>query len=128
MAEDNPFRFANSILFTKEYLMNSEEDERSYVPFLINRALSYHLDCIFYVYEIAKQPNMPNKWAYDYYFHSIKKMKRKFTKWPKKEKDETVQLLMQYYQVNRKRAEEYKALLDNAQIVLIMNEMEKGGI
>lgn len=123
----NPFRFANDILKDKKYIMNTEQDEKDYNPFLINRALSYHIDCILYAEQMAMRRDIPNKWAYDYYFHAIRPMKRRFMKWPKKEKDEMTQLLMQYYNVNRRRAEEYQNLLTESQIASIKEDMEKGG-
>ena len=41
----NPFDYVNDILYTKNYLLVDEEE---YVPFLTNRSLSYHVDCIMF--------------------------------------------------------------------------------
>jgi len=37
-----------SILQTKKCVINDEIDQKDYVPFVVNRALSYHMDCILY--------------------------------------------------------------------------------
>ena len=41
-----------SILQTKTNVFEEETDYKDYNPFIINRSLSYHLDCIFYVNEM----------------------------------------------------------------------------
>jgi len=128
MAENNPFRFLTSIQESKEYLMNTDQDEKEYNSFLIARGLSYHIDCVLFINEISKYPDIPNKFHYDYLFHSIRKMKRKYSKWPKKIKDEELQMIMEFYKVNRKRAEEYQMLLTEDAIKEIEASMEIGGI
>jgi len=124
---NNPFRFVKDILREKKYILNTEQDEKDYIPFLINRSLSYHIDCILYVEQIASRPTIPNKWAYDYYFHAIRAKYRPFQEWIKKETNDVTEMLMEYYQVNRRRAEEYQQLLNKEQIDLIKEDMEQGG-
>ena len=46
-----------SILKTNEHIINSDEDEKDYTPFVVNKALSGHIDCIFYVNEVNKNPH-----------------------------------------------------------------------
>ena len=41
-----PFDYLNTINDTKQDIMETEEDERSYVPFVINRSLSYFADTV----------------------------------------------------------------------------------
>lgn len=128
MADNNPFRFLTSIQESKEYLMNTEQDEKEYNSFLMARGLSYYIDSILYVNEISLYPDIPNKFHYDYLFHSIRKMKRKYSKWPKKIKDEELRMIMEFYQVNRRKAEDYQLLLTDEQLKDIEISMEKGGI
>ncbi len=127
MAE-NPFRFVNDILQDKKYIMTSEEEEKGYNPFLINRSLSMHIDCILHVAEIAKYSDIPNKWAFDYYFNAIRKAKRRFQKWPKKVTDEDLEVIQEYYRCNRQIAEDYLTILKPEDLDSIRKDMEKGGI
>ena len=108
--------------------MHTEQDEKEYPSFLINRALSMHVDSVLFAEQIAKFRDIPSKWAYDYYFYSIRSMKRGYSKWPKKEENEITEALMQYYQVNRRNAENYQKILTEKQINSILQDMEKGGI
>ena len=54
-------------------------------------------------------------------------MKRPFQKWPKKVKDEDLEIIMEYYQISRVKAEYYQELLSDEQITKIKEDMEKGG-
>jgi len=127
MKEDNPFRFVSDVQKDKKYIMLTEQDEKEYNSFLTNRALSMHIDSILHTEIIGRYPDIPNKWAYDYYFHSLRQMKRPFQKWPKKVKDEDLEIIMEYYQISRVKAEYYQELLSNEQITKIKEDMEKGG-
>ena len=42
----NPFDYAEAILQSKKQLVVDEITEKEYNPFLINRALSQHKDCV----------------------------------------------------------------------------------
>ena len=41
-----------SILQTKKSVFRDQLDYKDYKPFMVNRALSYHMDCILYVNEL----------------------------------------------------------------------------
>ena len=42
----NPFDYVNAILQNKKQLIVDDITEKGYVPFMVNRSLSYHKDCI----------------------------------------------------------------------------------
>ena len=44
----------NSINFTKENLMEDPDVKKEYPPYIINRCLSGHLDCIMFANEMNK--------------------------------------------------------------------------
>lgn len=127
MAETNPFDYINSILEIKNYLIDSDEMEKGYNPFLTNRALSLHIDSLLYANEINLYGSLDKKLQYDYLFYSIRKMKRKFAKWPKKSKDDDILKIMEYYNVSRPTAEGYAKLLKENQIKELYARTEKGG-
>jgi len=83
-----PFDFVNSASYSKEDLIresdNTELAEKTYAPFLTNKAFSYHVDTIMYANEMNMRSALENQLAFDYYLNSIRPQKR-FAKWIKKD-------------------------------------------
>ena len=120
----NPFDFANSITYTKQDIMN-ELNEKEYAPFLVNRSLSYHQDCILYTNEMNRRFDISHQLQYHYLLNTIRKRKR-FAKWSKPEQIDDLKIVMDYYSVSREKAEEYLQLLGNKTAIL-KKRMNKGG-
>lgn len=114
----NPFDYVNSINSTKQNLMrgteNDELSEKEYTPYVVNKALSYFADTILYANEINMYGLADNKMQYEYLLYSIRKGKR-FSKWVKKDSSDAIDSISKYYQVNKKRAEEYALILTHEQ-------------
>ena len=55
-----------SILQTKKSPFQEEHEYKDYVPFVANRALSYHNDCLLYVAEMNRLNCLPNDMQYQY--------------------------------------------------------------
>ena len=72
----------NSINFTKEDL---SEDIREYPPYIVNRCLSGHLDCIMFANEMNKYHFLDKDMQYNFYLNTLRKKKR-FSPWLRKEK------------------------------------------
>ena len=69
--------WANSININKENLIDEDPlIEKDYPPYIINRCLSGHLDCIMFVNELNKSPNLAKKLQYDFLLNSLRKRKR----------------------------------------------------
>ena len=49
-----------SILQTKQYALLTDQDERSYPAFMVNRALSYHRDTILFANEMNRFSSLDN--------------------------------------------------------------------
>lgn len=113
-----------SILVTKKDIL---EDEKDYVAFIVNRALSYHIDCILYANELNQLPNLDAKLQYHYYMHSIRAYKRKYVPWVKKEKSENVNLLAEYYGFSRTKARDVVAMVTDEEMAKIKEYLDKGG-
>ena len=62
-----------SLLTTKKYLFEHDKD---YVPFMVNRLMSYNDDSIFYAQELNQRHQLPKRMQYDFYFHSLRGKKR----------------------------------------------------
>jgi hypothetical protein len=104
---NSPFDFVKNITFTKEKINNEtfEESKKSYIPFIVNRSLSYHFNCVFFANEINMNAHIDSKFQYDFYFHTIKKSKR-YAKWCKPPNMEELKAISQKYKCNLRRAKE----------------------
>lgn len=69
-----------SILQTKKDVLDNEKD---YAAFVVNRSLSYHMDCILYANQMNINHGLPKKLQYQYLLQSVRPIKRKFEKWQK---------------------------------------------
>ena len=124
----NPFEFVNSITFNKNDILEQDELlEKEYAPFLVNRSLSYHQDCILFANEVNRRFDMQHKLQYHYLLNSIRKRKR-FAQWSKPEKIDDLKVVMDYYQVSRQKGEEYLNILSKKQIGILKRKMSKGGM
>lgn len=127
----NPFDYVNAVSETKKHMMtgteNDELAEKNYNPFIVNKSLSYHVDCILFVNEINMHHQLDNKLQFDYYFHSLPKKKR-YGKWIKKHEDQNIELVIEYYNCSYSKAVEILKIINNNQLGLIKQKLQKGGV
>jgi len=125
-----PFDFVNSASYSKEDLIresyNPELAEKTYAPFLTNKAFSYHVDTIMYANEMNMRSALENQLAFDYYLNSIRPQKR-FAKWIKKDTSDNLEVVKEYYQYNYEKAEHALSLLSQEQLIELKKRLEKGG-
>jgi hypothetical protein len=124
----NPFDFLNEINSGKKDLIREDpQNEKDYVPFMVNRGLSYFADTIMYANEMNRVSGVPKLWQNDFFLNSISKKKR-FSKWHKKEADsQSLQLVMEYYKYSNRRAQEVMDILSPDQLKMIEEKLYKGG-
>lgn len=122
------FDFLNSINDTKVDLLRKDPlSEKDYVPFMVNRGLSYFGDTVMYANEMNQHASIPKKWQYEFYLHGIKKKKR-FSKWHKKDPSaEDVKLIMTEYNYSAKRAQEALSILTQEQLKELRIRYDSGG-
>lgn len=130
MAKVNPFDFTNSINQTKQDLMrgtaNDKIAEKSYSPFLTNRALSYHNDTVFYANEMNTRHHLDNLLQYDFLLNIVRPKKR-YAKWSKKDNDGDVLIVKEYFGYNDAKARQALAILTPEQLTQIRITLQKGG-
>jgi hypothetical protein len=122
----NLTEYLNSINYSKKNLMVDTETEKSYVPYVVNRCLSYFPDTLLHANEMNRLNFLDKKVQYDYYLGSIRSRKR-FSKWLKKEEDDDIELVKNYYGYSDKRAREALRILSKDDIANIKKEMNIGG-
>jgi hypothetical protein len=119
--------YLKSINETKEPLMDTPEwGKPSYPAFVVGRCLSYFPDTLFAVNEMNTRAHIDPKMHFDFLRGAVRKRKR-FSKWLKRESDERVQALIEYYGFSAKKAREALLVLTEAQVSEIMDAVSKGG-
>ena len=114
-----------SILQTKKEVLDNEKD---YNPYVINRALSYHIDCILYANQMNMNPSIPSILQYQYFLNSIRPMKRKSQPWQKQEAIKNLECVKEYFGYSNEKAKEALRILTDEQIALIKEKLDKGGV
>ena len=105
---------------------NDELAEKSYEPFLTNRALSNQIDCVPYANEMNRYPDLDKLLQFDFFINTLRPMKR-FAKWVKPVQNEDLEAVMEYYSYSRVKAETALSVLTQDQIELIKEKLIKGG-
>lgn len=128
MKKEKPeFQFLDSINKTKNNLLDTGMMEKDYIPYLINKCLSYHSDTIMHSNEMNSKYLIPKKHQYQYFLSSIRPRKR-FSKWFKKNTNSDVEMIKKCYNISNKRALEVLKILTKEQISFINKEMDTGGV
>jgi hypothetical protein len=113
----------NSINFTKEDL---SEDISSYPPFIVNRCLSGHIDCILFANEMNMYSHLDKDMQYSFYLNSLRKRKR-FSPWLRKDKVKDLECIKQYYGYSNEKASQALKILNKEQLDFIKQRLETGG-
>jgi len=116
-----------SILQTKKVII-SEENEGNYVPFVVNKALSFHRDCVLYANEMNKLPNADRLLQYQFLLNTVRAYKRPYQKWYKKEIIDDLELIKEYYGYSTEKAKDALLVLSNDHINEIKKKLNKGGL
>lgn len=117
----------NSINQTKVNLM--EEDPsviKEYAPYIINRCLSGHIDCLMYANEMNMHHQLDKDMQYSFYLNSLRKKKR-FSPWLRKDKVTDLECVKKYYSYSNDKASQALKILSKAQLDFIKQKLETGG-
>jgi len=117
-----------SILQSKKHVLETEEDIKSYTPFVVNRALSYHVDCLPYANHMNQYAFLDKDMQYNYYLHSIRSMKRKFQSWQTADKIEDLKCVKTYFGYSNEKAKQALRILNKQQIESIKKLTDIGGV
>ena len=124
----SPFDYVNAILQTKKQLITDEITEKGYTPFLTNRALSQHKDCVLFANEMNQRHGTDKKMQNDFLLNTIRSMKRPFAKWAKSEKNDDLECIKLVFGLPDSKAQDALRLLSKEQIQQIKEQTLKGGL
>jgi len=117
----------NSINQTKKNLIDEDPSlEKEYSPYVINRCLSGHLDCIMFVNEMNKYHFLPKKIQYDFLLNSLRTKKR-FAPWLRKDTIKDLDNVKRYYGYSDEKAKQALRILSKKQLNFIQSKFETGG-
>ena len=123
-----PFDFIKAINAHKN-IMKSDDPlaEKDYIPFLINRGLSFFQDTVIQVNEMNRLHFIDNKLQFDYLLNNIRPRKR-WSKWLKPDKIDNLELVKTYFGFGNEKAKEALEVLSNEDIKEIKSKLAKGGV
>jgi hypothetical protein len=117
----------NSINFTKDNLMEEDEtSKKDYAPYIINKCLSAHIDCILFANEMNMNHSLDKDMQYSFYLNTLRKKKR-FSPWIRKDKVQNLEYVKRYYGYSNDKAIQVLKILNNSQLNFIKQRFETGG-
>ena len=109
-------------------MVNPDSADKQYVPFIINRGLSYFKDTALFANEMNIKNHLPSRMQYDFY-RNIVSPKRRFSKWGKKEKaNNDIKLIQKAYDYSRQKAEAVYPIFTKKQLNELKALYDKGGV
>ncbi len=124
----SPFDYVKEILQGKKQLIVDELTEKEYNPFIVNRSLSYHKDCVLFANEMNRRHFLDKKLQNDFLLNTVRSQKRPFAKWVKSEKSEDLECIKSYYGFSDSKAREALRLLSKEQIQELKQQTDIGGL
>lgn len=118
----------NSINDTKKNLIEEDPSLKGeYPPYIINRCLSGHLDCILFANEMNKYPHLDKDLQYSFLINTLRKKKR-FSPWLRKDNVKDLECIKKYYGYSNEKASQALKILKNDQINWIKQRLDTGGL
>ena len=117
----------NSINFTKENLVEDDPSViKEYSPYIINRCLSGHIDCVMFANEMNMNAHISKDMQYLFYLNSLRKKKR-FSPWIRKDKIKDIDYVKRYYGYSNEKASQALKILNKSQLDFIKQRLDIGG-
>lgn len=116
-----------SIQQTKKVVVTAE-NERDYIPFVVNRSISYHLDMVMAANQMNMMPSADGLLQYHYLINTVRSYKRPFQKWQKRDDTENLEAVKEFYNYSNEKAKEALTVLNDDQLDKIKKNLNKGGL
>ena len=122
----NPFDYVNAINYTKKNIMVDDITEKAYIPYMVNRQLSYFPDTVLAANEMNRNHHIDNRLQFDFFINIIRKRKR-FSKWYKPETVSDLDAVKKYYGYSNEKARQVLTLLSPEHINELKRKVTTGG-
>jgi hypothetical protein len=123
----SPFDFINAISHTKQNLMELDNAESQYKPYVINKGLSFYPDTVIQANEMNSRPHLDRKMQFSFLINIIRSKKR-YSKWLKPEKLNDLEVVQEYYGYSKEKARQVLPLFSTEQIDYLKRRIKKGGL
>lgn len=135
-----PFTFINSINegsrgkdILKECLIEPGEGaivnslDKQYVPFIINRGLSYFQDTVLFANAMNERSHLVPKMQYQF-LKNVTRPRKRFSKWNKKgDNSADIKMLMEIFSYSAEKARDVLPLFSTTQLEHMREKRNKGG-
>jgi hypothetical protein len=102
--------------------------DKVYIPFIVNRGLSYFHDTILFVNEMNLRAHLPHRMQYDFLRDAVSPKKR-FSKWAKKRSlGDDIKTIQKRYNYSRSKAEAVYSLFSEKELEKLRKLTDIGGI
>ena len=124
-----PFDFVKSINYQKQDLLENDEGdlEREYIPYIVNKALSFTSDTVLHANEMNLRAHSDKKLQYHYLLNSIRP-KNRFGRWIKPESLEKIEVIRKYYGYSIAKAKQVESIFSDEDIKLLKSYLSEGGL
>jgi len=126
----SPFDFMNAASFSKADIIRDSDipdvTEKQYNAYIVNRGFTNFEDTILHANEMNQRHELFPAAQFDYYRAVLRKRKR-FSKWPKADKDINLDAIQEVYQCNRTVAKQYLKVLNEEQLQSVHDKLVTGG-
>ncbi len=120
--------YLNSITQTKDLtVLQDEAFEKDYQPFIINKMLAQHKDCVLSAEQMNERPEMSKQLQFLYLFYAIRPRFRRSEKSIKHKKSDVVESLAEYYGCSARHARGLVSLHTDEQLAVVRQRIDKGG-
>jgi hypothetical protein len=117
----------NSINITKDSDLIDDYNVTDYVPFLINRGMSFYPETILHANFLNSNAQLDRILQYKYYLSAVKKKKR-FSKWLKNSKpSEDILIISKYYNISVNKAKEISDMITSEDLDNMRKYLDIGG-
>lgn len=118
----------NSINTSKINMIDEDPTiENKYLPYIVNRCLSGHVDAVMFSNEMNINHHLDKKLQYDFLLNTLRS-KRRFSPWIKKEELKNLECVKSYYGYSNEKARQVLSLLTEDQLTFIRKKLDTGGI
>ena len=121
-----PFDYLKAINNSKKNIIVDDLSENEYNAFMVNRGLSFFPDTVLMANEMNISHHLDSKLQFDFLINTIRKQKR-FSKWLKADKTDSLEAVKEYYGYSNEKARQALTLLNDEQINVLKQKVNKGG-
>lgn len=122
------FEYVNAMSLTKSLSPLEDEDfEKHYVPFIVNRAFSYHADSVLAA-NLLNERSTTSKYLQFRFLSATLRSRKRYSPWLKYSVSDDVKTVSAYYGCSVRHAKRIVDLHSSDQLLHMRTRLKKGGL